>query len=140
MHTDLVIMLVDNDETDNLITSKLIEHSKLCHQIVQFTSGRMALQFLETNAGSPDKLPDLIFLDLNMPVMNGSAFLQELEALGNRLTKNPKVVVLSSADLSQNSSNYIDSKRVIKFLTKPLNPMALSEILEKNTVDSLKVA
>lgn len=140
MHSDLIIMLVDNDETDNLITRKIIEHSKLSDHILEFTSGRQALHHLEINAVNPDQLPDLIFLDMNMPVVNGTLFLQELEALSTRLMKNPRVVVLSSYDKIPGAGKAVESVRIIQQLSKPLNQDALVEVVKEYSRNQLKVA
>lgn len=113
-------MLIDDNETDNLIAGKIIEISPIPSFVKNFTSARKALDFLELNAGNPDSLPDLIFLDINMPLVNGDQFLMELEALSAYLSKDPRIVLLSSFDRGTHFDHGKGTGRVIQALVKPL--------------------
>lgn len=140
MVSDLTIMLVDNDETDILIASKIILLSGLCKQTIEFTSARQALEYLENEGTDTARLPDLIFLDMNMPLLNGARFLEELDILAPRLSKNPKVVVLSAYSRSAGTEKSLETSRVIRFMGKPLNQSALLDVLKDFSEISLKVA
>lgn len=113
-------MLIDDNDTDNLITGKIIEISPIPSKVSNFNSARKALDFIESHAGSPEQLPDLIFLDINMPLVNGDQFLLELEALSAHLSKDPKVILLSSFDRKANFNQGKGGNRVINAMTKPL--------------------
>lgn len=131
-------MLIDDNETDNLVTQKIIEITGIASQIVVFSSARRGLDYLETNASKLTQLPDLIFLDINMPLVNGDQFILELEAMSAYLIKDPKVVLLSSYDQSLKSRKGND--RVISALTKPLLKADFERIAREFQKINLKVA
>lgn len=133
-------MLIDDNETDNLITGKIIEISPIQCKVINFTSARKALDFLDANSGNPDLLPDLIFLDINMPLVNGDQFLLELEAMAAYLSKDPRVVMLSSFDRTNHPSDAKGQNRVIKNLVKPLLKADFERIAKDFQKINLKVA
>jgi CheY-like chemotaxis protein len=77
-HIDLV-MLVDDNDTDNFISRRIIEITKFAGDVVIKNSGKSALEYLEDHKTTHTKLPDLIFLDINMPIVDGFVFLYEFE-------------------------------------------------------------
>ena len=111
------IMLVDDDQLNNLINTRII--TKFSDYTVEsFTSGREALKYLQTcDAAS---FPEIIFLDINMPVMDGWDFLVEFEKLQSSLLQACSVIMLtSSIDINdiERSKLY---KSVREFMSKPL--------------------
>ena len=80
MVTTSNIMLIDDDEIFTYIIKKIIDETKLADQINIFGNGREAITYLEEVANNADALPEVIFLDLNMPNAQG---LQNLTILQN---------------------------------------------------------
>jgi CheY-like chemotaxis protein len=74
------------------------------------------------------KLPDLIFLDINMPIVDGFVFLYEFEKFSSLLKNKCKVIILSSSDNKRDIDKIVNNDHVIKFITKPLTEKALNEI------------
>lgn len=115
----LKVMLVDDQKMANFINKKLIEISGFSSHIIDYTIPNAALSNLDKDQ------PDLIFLDLNMPEINGWTFLDILEK-----DKRPtRVVIVTSSTSSIDKEKAQKYARVIDFLTKPLT---------KNTILSLK--
>ncbi|MEL7005719.1 MAG: response regulator, partial [Bacteroidota bacterium] len=83
------ILLVDDDDTYLFLTSKILEHIFSECEITTCLNGQEAIDFLEKGS------PDVIFLDINMPVMNGWEFLAELEKKNMDL-EYPVFIVTSS--------------------------------------------
>lgn len=113
------ILLVDDDAISNYVTEELLREKGLCQTIVTVTDGRQALVYLQQAlAEKPANIQGiLVLLDLNMPVMDGFEFMEELEAL--QLHKRVKVAVLTSSD------NYKDISQAKEYsfaayLQKPL--------------------
>jgi response regulator RpfG family c-di-GMP phosphodiesterase len=140
MHTPLSVMLIDDDETDNFITHSIIETTGLTQKISTFTSGRKALQFLDSLALEESQIPDLIFLDLEMPIVSGAMFIHELEKIAPKLARDPKIIILSSFEKTKDTDKIVDSARVIRYLNKPLRPSDFSEIAKNFEAEKAKVA
>jgi CheY-like chemotaxis protein len=123
-----LVMLVDDNDTDNFISKRIIEINKFAKRVEIKNSGKSALQYLEENQNKPENLPDLIFLDINMPIVDGFVFLFEFEMFPDELKKKCKIVILSSSDNKRDIEKIVDNEYVIKFITKPLTDNALNEL------------
>ena len=122
------VMLVDDNDTDNFIHKRVIELTGFANNIIVKNSGKSALEYLETNKDSIDKLPDIIFLDINMPIVDGFVFLFEYENFPDKLKDKCKVVILSSSDNKRDIDRIVDNEYVINFITKPLSEEALADL------------
>src|SRR6478609_4989485 len=122
------VMLVDDNDTDNFIHKRVLELSKFCSNIIIKNSGKSALEYLRNNLSNADALPDIIFLDINMPIVDGFVFLFEFESMSDDLSKRPRIVILSSSDNKKDIDRIVDNEFVIKFITKPLSEEALAEL------------
>ncbi|MCS6795230.1 MAG: response regulator [Raineya sp.] len=130
-----LVMLVDDNDTDNFISKRIIELSKFAKRVEIKNSGKSALQYLEENQNNPENLPDLIFLDINMPIVDGFVFLFEFEMFPENVKNKCKIAILSSSDNKRDIEKIVDNDYVIKFITKPLSETALNEL--KNLLQSL---
>ena len=72
-----LVALVDDDNVASYIAKNVIEKTHLAEKIKIFNNGKEAIDFLLANASQPSSLPEIILLDLNMPVMDGFEFLEE---------------------------------------------------------------
>jgi len=122
------VLLVDDNETDNFISARIIELTGFSDFTVVKNSGKEALDYLKENKNNPDQLPDLIFLDINMPIVNGFIFLYEFEKFSAVVKGKCKVIILSSSDNKRDIDKIVNNDHVIRFLTKPLTETALNEI------------
>jgi len=125
-------MLVDDNDTDNFISKRIIEITKFSKRVEVKSSGKSALDYLKENQNNIAELPNIIFLDINMPIVDGFVFLYEFEKF-NELVKNKcKVIILSSSDNKRDIDKIVNNNHVIKFITKPLTEIALEEIKLNN--------
>jgi CheY-like chemotaxis protein len=123
-----LVMLVDDNDTDNFISKRIIELTKFAKRIEIKNSGKSALQYLEANQNNPDVLPDLIFLDINMPIVDGFIFLYEFGKFPDTIRNKSKVVILSSSDNKRDIDKIVNNGHVIKFVTKPLTDDVLKGV------------
>jgi CheY-like chemotaxis protein len=129
------IMLLDDDDLVNFINQKVMESCHFSKNIYVNTSAKSALEFLHNialvgNTGK-DLVPEVIFIDLNMPLMDGFQFIQALLRNKNEDIQNIKLVILTS---SVHEMDRIKAKEIsdnIAFLNKPLT----KEMLERISVE-----
>ena len=99
--------------------------------IITFCNGAEALEHILAHQNEEDELPDIIFLDINMPVMDGFQFMEEFNEILPKLNKNIKVYMVSS---SMDPKDLKKAKRIDEisdYLVKPLNSKDIKEILTK---------
>jgi len=122
-----LVMLVDDNDTYNFINRRILEKKNFAKNIEVQSSGIGALSYLEEHLGSPSKLPDIIFLDIKMPLLNGHEFLFKLKQISEAVNNNNKckVVMLSSSGDDDDINQAKKYPSVINFLQKPLTLEAL---------------
>lgn len=122
------ILLVDDNETDNFIHKRVLELNSFAKNIIIKNSGKSALEFLQQNQHHPDAIPNVIFLDINMPIVDGFVFLFEYENFPDTIKNKTKIVILSSSDNKKDIDRIVDNDYVVHFLTKPLSDESLAEL------------
>ena len=88
------VLLIDDDDTVNFISKKLIEKSGLANEIVARNSVLEALDVLKSEAKA-GTLPELIFVDINMPEMDGWGFIENFSKIDSAITAT-KIILLTS--------------------------------------------
>ena len=123
------MLLVDDDEINNFISIKLIKKALLNTEIMACLNGKFAIdQLVEIQRKDPDKMPDYILLDINMPIMNGWEFLDEFKRLNIDAAGKCKIFIISSSVFS-NDINKARSYPLVKdFISKPLNVDKIKEL------------
>ncbi|RYD81546.1 MAG: response regulator [Sphingobacteriales bacterium] len=121
-------LLIDDNEIDSFINKKLLQKTNFSQTIVEVYSAIKGLEFLRENKDNPEKLPDIIFLDIMMPVMDGFDFLDEYDKLPQEIKSKPKIIMLSSTESFKDLNRANSNKYVYKFLNKPLTEPALAAI------------
>ncbi|WGQ09228.1 response regulator [Pedobacter gandavensis] len=125
------VMLIDDNEVDLKINSKIITITKLFDEIILCQSGEEALNYFSKNQNEEDKIPDFILLDIQMPEMDGFEFLEIYKGLPKSITEKCVVAILSSTldfgDIKKAEAN----PHVVKLFRKPLFPKELEEELNK---------
>jgi CheY-like chemotaxis protein len=92
-----IIALVDDDSIFQFTATRLLESSKLAQNILHFENGAEALTFLREKALQKEFLPDYLFLDINMPFVDGWMFLEDFTTLKSSLAKDISIYMVSSS-------------------------------------------
>ena len=80
-----LVLLVDDNDTDNFISKRIIELTGFAKNVEVRNSGKAALDYLRENQTNLDCVPNIIFLDINMPVVDGFVFLYEFDKFSQSL-------------------------------------------------------
>jgi CheY-like chemotaxis protein len=126
------ILLVDDDEPTNFLNKMILEDVNCAKNIQVADSGQSALSYLETATHDNDaSSPDLIFLDINMPAMNGWEFLERYTNLEKQHKANVVIVMLTTSLNPDDRAKASKIPDVSGFETKPLTLEKLQGILKK---------
>jgi CheY-like chemotaxis protein len=121
------VYIVDDDQIYTFLLSKQIGRMEFCDTIRVFGHGGEALDELAAYHDQPEKLPDLILLDLNMPVCNGWQFLDRISNL--TLQKSIPIDIISSSVSTVEHQKATDYPSISNFYSKPVTQNTLSAIL-----------
>jgi len=124
-------MLVDDNIHDIFFHERTIWKNNSANNIVAKQTGEAALQYLKEEIAHKNAPPDLLFLDINMPRMNGWEFLEEYEKLDKEFKSKTVVVVLTTSSNDDEGEKAKALNCISDFKTKPLTTLMLDEIIDK---------
>jgi CheY-like chemotaxis protein len=116
------VLIIDDDPIHQRIAQLMIQKQQLFDEIKSFTNATHAVSFLDENAENTEALPDVILLDLNMPIMDGWGFLEEYRTLLPKLAKAIKIFIVSSSVDEKDMLRSQTYSYVKGFISKPLSP------------------
>lgn len=119
------IMLIDDSEIDNMVNKHILSKNNIAENILVFSSAQDALHYFETNT---ELLPNIILLDINMPIMNGFGFLVEFEKMDDTILDKIEVIMLTSSVDPNDIRRSKEFKTVKSFISKPLSLEHLEKI------------
>jgi len=117
------IMIIDDSEADQFLAKIIIEDYDSSIELVQVYDGKEALATLE----DMEQKPDLIYLDINMPVMDGHEFLSEYSTKG---IDSSVIIMLTSSEQEQDKTRALVYDFVKDYFVKPLDEDLLEQSLE----------
>ena len=117
-------LLIDDNYIDNFVTRKILESGNFADNIIIIQSPHEAIAALRSGTVKPD----VIFLDIRMPVMSGFEFLKEYETLNLHHKERTKIFMLSSSLDPTDMNNSKSNKYVAQFVHKPITHQALEDL------------
>ena len=124
------LFLVDDDDIFRLAADVLIKTYQVAEEVVQLENGLEAYDALMALEHNPEELPELIFLDINMPVMNGWELLEELKR-GPAIIRNTIQIHILTSSIAPEDLNLSKTYECIDgYITKPLTEKDLLKIKE----------
>lgn len=125
-------MLLDDNELDNFINQKIIEANHFASKVYVNTGSKSALEFLNNLSISSTEtatiFPEIIFIDLNMPMMDGFQFIENLKSKMPESIKGLKLVILTSSVNPEDKKKANDISLDITFFNKPLTKEMLDQL------------
>lgn len=123
------ICLIDDDEVYQFLCKKTIEKSHHVKNILIFSNGKDALDFFSENTSNTIDLPDVIFLDIDMPLMDGWQFLEEYIPLKLSMKKDIIIYIVTSSSHPVDVSRAKEISDVTGYLIKPITTENFNAIM-----------
>ena len=118
--TKKTIWVIDDDPIYQIIINKTIQRFGLFSAISTFKNGKIALDALLQLLDNDTALPDIILLDINMPVMDGWEFMEELGLIKPKFMKQIVVYIVSSSIAVEDKNKSMSYGNILGYLSKPI--------------------
>lgn len=116
---NILACLIDDDRVHAFVVERMLKKTQNCKDLLVFSDGSHALHYLNKTKDL-DKIPDIIFLDINMPVMNGWNFLDEFEKIKADIPKHIDIYVVSSSNNPFDKARAKSLAMVKDYIPKPI--------------------
>lgn len=115
-----IIYVIDNDPIYQIITKKIFEKFNILDRCRFFIDGKEAIDFIANNHTNPETLPDIILLDIEMPIMDGWEFMESYTSLTKNICKQSEIYIVSSSIAISDKIKAQNYKSILGFLSKPV--------------------
>ncbi len=123
-----IIAVVDDDTVYRRTVQKLLQSTELIENVLAFENGYFVLDYLQ-NQKNAEQLPDIILLDINMPQMDGWAFLDAYDKLKPELSKDIRIYMVSSSSSKEDINKAKTYNSVASYISKPFSKKDLFQVL-----------
>jgi CheY-like chemotaxis protein len=122
MNNSARFIVIDDDPLNNTICRLTIKKALGGVEVITFTDPQQGLQYIDEQYSNPqaDEGSTVLFLDINMPIMNGWEFLEKYECLSNSVKSAIKVYILSSSVDDRDIEKAHSNKNIVNYLAKPI--------------------
>lgn len=125
------VMVIDDNDMDLYVSRRIIEKSAFAEEVILMDSAKEAIAYFESNADNLENLPSLIFLDINMPEMNGFQFLDAYGSLPETVKQNCIIMMLTTSVHNVDKEKADKNPYVRNYLNKPLSNDKLKSLDEE---------
>jgi two-component system chemotaxis response regulator CheY len=125
-----IVSIIDDDALFQFTIKKILTATETVDTILQFANGSDAIDYFLENKEHSSRLPDLVLLDLNMPLMNGWQFLEKFNN-NNFAKKTITIYICTSSINSKDKEMFKEFSKLNGYILKPLNKNEIYEIIDK---------
>ncbi|MDO6759854.1 response regulator [Tamlana sp. 2_MG-2023] len=123
-------LLIDDDKFTSFYNEKIVKKHNKFGEIISLNSGKAALEYLEEAIAGKALKPDVIFLDINMPAMNGWEFIEAYKELDAKFTDDIKIIMLTTSSNPKDKERSQTLNEITDYINKPLSLSILDNIIE----------
>ena len=129
------ILLIDDEDINLFILQNLLRLSRIKAEITFFNTSKKGIDYLQGLSEKGEKFPDLILLDIEMPVMNGWDFLEMYKQFDKDVTYDTKVIIFTTSIVEQDMAKAKSYEEVEDFVNKPMTIEMLKNIEQEHFVN-----
>lgn len=123
-----IVAIIDDDRVFQKITLMKITRKNYARKVLMFSDGEQAMKFISDNSSKPDELPDIILLDLNMPVMDGWDFMDAFVKIRPFIGKTITVFIATSSVNQEDQRRAVEISAVSDYVIKPISDDSLMRL------------
>ncbi|MES2239234.1 MAG: response regulator [Bacteroidota bacterium] len=118
---EMTIWIVDDDPIYQIIMNKIIVKSGIFSSILSFTNGKKAIKALKNSIEKQADFPDIILLDIEMPVLDGWGFVDEMDSLKSQINNEVRIYISSSSIAIEDRERAKNNTGILGYLCKPIS-------------------
>jgi CheY-like chemotaxis protein len=123
------VMIIDDNAIDLYVCSRMTTKNNFGKRVLEYSVATEALHYLQDNQDNFSELPQIIFIDIYMPLMSGFEFMKEYDKLSPALKNHCKVYIISSTIDNEDIVKSHSDKNVVSFQVKPITKDFLDRII-----------
>jgi len=128
MNQDPLIWIIDDDDISKYVMKRYLNQLSVT-QIINFPDSLQPLKFIQDNYNSLDELPDIIFLDLHMPILSGFDFIKDFQKIVTKIDKKINIVMLTSSINAEDVDLAKTFPEITDYFVKPIKHRDLARIM-----------
>lgn len=125
-----IACVIDDDEIYTFTVKRIIASSQIAEKTLFFPNGKLAIDFFHEYVHQTDSLPDLILLDINMPVLDGWQFMDEFVKIQPLIKKKVTIYIVSSSIDEADFAQARSYEQISDFIVKPINVAKMQKMVE----------
>ncbi len=129
MKEELLIWNIDDDDISKFVMKRNLRQLSVLN-VIDFSGSSEPLEILSSNYNNPELVPDIIFLDLNMPIINGFQFLEDFQKINEKIEKSIQIFMVSSSLNSNDVDRAKSIPEVSDYFVKPIELKDLRLLIE----------